>query len=340
MKIVRIEYSKGEIDKAGDALVIDPNNIQALEILSNWRSAHNYPLNTFQATLRLKLKAVDENAITAQRLKRTPSIIQKLIRFNSMKLSRMQDIGGLRAIVTSKAKLNKLHKVYKDTKFSHILLKENDYITNPKDSGYRGIHLVYRYKNKEVPGYDGLQIELQLRTRLQHSWATAVETIGTFIGEPLKSSIGPDDWLNYFKLVSSAFAMIEKTSVLKEHQGLSPSRIKANIKQESKRLKVFETLSMYKDFIKHTEKIGKGKTFYLLELDIRNYRIQYTSYPKDRFSDALDAYFIAEAKFNSEKDGQTVLVSADSVNSLKRAYPNYFLDTRVFSDNVQKVINN
>ena len=53
---------------------------------------------------------------------------------------------------------------------------ETDYVRKPKTSGYRGIHLVYRYHNDRKTIYNGLQIEPQLRTRRQHAWATAVDT--------------------------------------------------------------------------------------------------------------------------------------------------------------------
>ncbi len=49
-------------------------------------------------------------------------------------------------------------------------------------------------------------IEVQLRTRLQHNWATAVETVGIFTGEALKSSQGNEDWQDFFRLVSTWFA--------------------------------------------------------------------------------------------------------------------------------------
>src|SRR5438270_828907 len=94
-------YSKATINKAGDSLADNEKHESALSILSEWRACHAYPINTFQKTLRdriskLKLK---ENTIVAQRLKRMPTIIDKLRRYPNMKLSQMQDIGGLRAVV-------------------------------------------------------------------------------------------------------------------------------------------------------------------------------------------------------------------------------------------------
>lgn len=99
MSFVKPKYSKKQINRAGEILISDDptesNRRFADEVLANYRAAHGYPINTFQATLRAKLKTIDDKAIVAQRLKRTPSIVLKLKRFEGMKLARMQDIGGL-----------------------------------------------------------------------------------------------------------------------------------------------------------------------------------------------------------------------------------------------------
>jgi len=337
-RLNKIRYGKSEIDRAGETLKKDPNNQQALAVLGNWRSVHNYPLNTFQATLRTRLKEIDADAIVAQRLKRTPSIIAKLKRFESMKLARMQDIGGLRAIVWSLPKLRKLHRVYRKVAFKHNLVRENDYVLNPKSSGYRGIHLVYKYQNRLVPEYDGLQIELQLRTRLQHAWATAVETIGTFIDQPLKASIGPDKWLTYFTLVSSAFALIERSPPVAAHTRWKQTSLVKKIRSLTKELQMFNVLEMYNSFIQHSEARGKGKTYYLVELDLKNKRVLYSSYARDQLEAATAAYSNAEARFPDEETGQVVLVSAESVKALRRAYPNYFLDTSVFAGHIRRIL--
>src|SRR4051812_44144651 len=75
------------------------NYFEALDIVNNWRSSHNFPLNTFHIGLRRRAKIIDPKAITAQRIKRMASIEAKLTRFPTMTLSQMQDIGGCRAIV-------------------------------------------------------------------------------------------------------------------------------------------------------------------------------------------------------------------------------------------------
>jgi putative GTP pyrophosphokinase len=96
---VQPQFSKSQVNKAGDILIAPEEYSEeeqgwASDVLANWRACHGYPINTFQITLRRRLKAVDENSIMAQRLKRAPSIISKLQRFDGMKLARMQDIAG------------------------------------------------------------------------------------------------------------------------------------------------------------------------------------------------------------------------------------------------------
>jgi len=72
------EYSKGRVDEAA-RIVIDPaadifNIFDSLEVVNNWRSSHNFPLNTFQNGLRRKGRKIDKSCIVAQRIKRFSSI--------------------------------------------------------------------------------------------------------------------------------------------------------------------------------------------------------------------------------------------------------------------------
>ncbi|MBC2694462.1 MAG: hypothetical protein HF982_04125 [Desulfobacteraceae bacterium] len=81
MQYPTLHYSKSKVNKAGRVIVEyfydRPNSTdkkdlkKSLVILSNWRTIHAYPINTFQATLRNKLRKIDSNAIVAQRLSGT-----------------------------------------------------------------------------------------------------------------------------------------------------------------------------------------------------------------------------------------------------------------------------
>jgi putative GTP pyrophosphokinase len=105
MKSTGIEYSKSKIDSAGELLKnrrgSDNEITDALNALSSWRAYHAMPIDNFATVLRERIQKISNNAIVAQRLKRTPSILLKLANHKTMRLSTMQDIGGLRAILES-----------------------------------------------------------------------------------------------------------------------------------------------------------------------------------------------------------------------------------------------
>ena len=105
-----------------------------------------------------------------------------------MQLTTMQDIGGVRAILSKVSDVYNLAGEYKTkSRFAHELINEYDYVQHPRDSdGYRSLHLIYKYRNSQHPGFDGLRLELQIRTKLQHTWATAVETMDTLLESVLK----------------------------------------------------------------------------------------------------------------------------------------------------------
>ena len=129
--------------------------------------------------------------IISQRLKRIPSILSKLTRESGMNLARMQDIGGCRAIFSSITEVYSCMNAMRMSTMQHNPPRKlNDYIENPKLSGYRGIHMIYEFTSdsSQYSQYTGMLIEIQLRTKLQHYWATAVETVGIFTRQSLKSS--------------------------------------------------------------------------------------------------------------------------------------------------------
>jgi ppGpp synthetase/RelA/SpoT-type nucleotidyltranferase len=93
------EFSKSRVNTAGKILASKDFDIgdwlEALHVVNNWRASHSFPLNTFQNGLRKKAKSVDRNCLVAQRIKRLSSIEEKLVRFPTMTVSQMQDIGGV-----------------------------------------------------------------------------------------------------------------------------------------------------------------------------------------------------------------------------------------------------
>lgn len=343
MAFVKKKFSNNQINRAG-TILIDPDSFSTEEqnwgneVLANWRGCHGYPINTFQATLREKLKTIDTNAIVAQRLKRAPSIIFKLQRFEGMKLARMQDIGGLRAVVSSVPKLRKLEKSYRQARFKHELASSKDYLKEPKEDGYRSIHLIYRYVNDRVPDYNGLSVELQLRTRLQHAWATAVETMGTFLGQALKSGQGEAEWRKFFAQAGAALALVEKTTPVPGFEGKTTDEVFSELANAEADLHVLEKLrgfAIAADQI--TTQRGYG-TYHLIVLDSAQRTVLITPFASTRLEDANLQYAEVERRTKAGEPVEAVLVSAGPIDALRKAYPNYFLDTHQFVMQIERVI--
>lgn len=333
--------SRTKISKAG-TILIDKNasendKTKALELINQWRGNHAYPVNTFNATLRKRVKKLSKNSLVAQRLKRVPSIEKKLLKNKSMQLARMQDIGGLRAIVENLQQVRKLESLYREGKLTHTLDAVDDYISKPKPSGYRSLHLIYKYNNTKNESYNGYSIEIQIRTKLQHAWATAVETIGSFLEQALKASEGSKEWLEYFKYVSAAFAIAEKSSVLKEMEHLTEYEILRKCVVLEKRLDVREKLQAFSVAAKAINSDESTGSYQLVVLDTSKRNVSITSFGKRRLDEANIAYAEAEKLALENTATQVVLVATDSAESLKRAYPNYFLDTKEFVRQLNKI---
>jgi hypothetical protein len=306
----------------------------AVGIINNWRSSHGYPLNTFQVNLRRSARRIDQNALVAQRTKRLYSIALKLYRFPKMKLTQMQDVGGCRAVVASAEDVGGLRDYYmEESQIKHKLSACDDYIETPRLSGYRGVHLVYRYfSDRERPAiYNDMKIEIQLRSQYQHAWATAVETVGTFVREALKSSMGPEEWLRFFALMGSIIAIREDKPPV---PGTPNDRkeLVVELGHHANELRVAQRLRAYSDALRKIEGETRNAFFYLLQLDPLESqpRLTITGFRLSEAEEATRRYSDAERLVRQQPGTDAVLVSVDSLAALPRAYPNYFADTRVF----------
>ncbi|MBN1618072.1 RelA/SpoT domain-containing protein [Candidatus Dojkabacteria bacterium] len=346
------KFSKKKTDEAGDILRCgkgnNDENTKALTILSNWRAAHSYPMHIFRKRLKRVSEKIDKKAITAERLKRVPSIIKKLNRKYSgnaatMKLTQMQDIAGCRVVLSNVNLVWKLYNDYYKTKgdLKHVKVNEKNYIKFPKEDGYRSLHLVYRYisdKGKDI--YNGLLIEVQIRSELQHIWATAVETVDFFTGQAIKSNEGRKDWRTFFKLVSSAFAMMEKCPVVPDLQ-TNEKKLYLKIKRTEKDLKVISKMRKWTDSVRIFDNFKNKNNFHflLLELDTIQEKLSVSAFSKRSEDKAISSYAEAEKKIFGRKEYDVVLVGTDKLVDLKRAYPNYFFDTREFIKRLEIIIN-
>jgi len=328
---VEPEFTKKRVQKAGESLIetncSDAERAEALDILSNWRAAHSYPMHAVLMFLRRKSSEIDNSAVVVQRLKRTPSILSKLKRYPSMKLHRMQDISGCRSVLKTNRQVEKLARSLETSRTVHKLHKVNNYINVPKESGYRGIHLVYKY-NGAKEKYQDYFVEVQLRSRIQHAWATAVEIVDSFTSQALKASQGSNDWLDFFLYASAEFAKIEFRPIGDHLQDIDTL---AGLKRLEKKLNAINQLTAFAVSSRYINKRAKRTSdYFLLELHESAQRIGVTQYPSRELHIATQEYLEREKKARDDISFNAVLVSATSLQGLKKAYPNYFADSRQF----------
>lgn len=340
MKFVELKYSKAKIDKAGELLKQGPDSpyemAEALKILSNWRAIHATHLDSFAKVLKLRAQKVSTKAIIAQRLKRTPSILLKLSNHKTMRLSTMQDIGGLRAVFDTTEEVYELLALYENSRSKHSMFSLDDYIKNPKADGYRSIHLIY--KLAKTPS---LFLEIQLRSQLQHIWATGVEVFGTLKNSSFKSGQGSKRWLAFFAILGSVFAIKENRPVLEQHKYLSKSELIEKLKLVMTELQVIDNLNVYtavyKTFSKNTTKGRKGH-YSLILLNSRENTISLKTYSTNQFDVAAQAYLDLETKHFEDKQINIVLVNTGDIKKLEVSYPNYFMDTKTLVRNLSLIM--
>ena len=260
-------------------------------------------------------KKNDKHCIVTYRLKRINSIIEKLKRFPTAALENFVDIAGCRCITEDERSVYKIVKKIKhDPRLKVGLIK--DYILNPQPEGYRSVHLYVSLVESPQKS-----VEIQVRTRKQHDWATLVEISDVIVnGARLKEYGQPADLLEFHRILS-----------------LSEEEL-----TDKERNVYFETLRKY-DYINLLHEvflqnislryqwINTGSSivdnYYLIESGAKQ-QTQIESYRT--FHEAEDAYF---ERFKQNPNANLILTQIPNVTfeQLSTAYSNYVLSTHNFT---------
>jgi putative GTP pyrophosphokinase len=314
--------SKKRVTRAGAAVRDGVATDEDLGVIDEWRAAHRGVLNTFQAILRNRTK--DTSIAVAQRHKRKRTIFDKLVRFPKMQLARMDDVAGCRLIFRRLKDLYTFRAEFHEARFKHQRrneLDKYDYIKEPKETGYRGVHDVYEYDvNSEVgKSLAGLYVEIQYRTLVQHAWATAVEVIGFVTESQPKFQQGDRRYEQAMALASEILARAHEAA-----KGAFPDVPDRELVKEFLALdRDLHLLRMLRG-LNATDKAVSAKRNAILimsasgELEVKMYR---------EAPDALRALFELEKEM---PDRDIVLVRADTSDEVRIAFRNYFSDARDF----------
>ena len=338
-------HSRAQVNAAGRALIDESSSLEdrrrARQVVNNWRAAHSLPLTRVRTELQ---ERVGDGALVAQRLKRLPSAAAKLRRMPSMNLARMQDMGGCRAVLPTATDVRRVADDYAARPSIHPVTHVNDYIAHPKASGYRGIHQVHRFHptDETEAAYEGMRIEVQLRSRLQHVWATTVETVAIFSGQALKSSVGDAAWLRLFVLMGTEIAIAEGLPGVPDTP-TDAKPLRAELATLAQSVNALPRLRRYRETLRVLEghvRNGRAEYFHIIVEASPDgaARVRWNEYADDEREQAIAAYEDVEAAIDHFPGADTVLVRVSSVEALRSAYPSYFADTSVFAERLERVL--
>lgn len=159
--------------------------------------------------------------------------------------------------------------------------------------------------------------------------------------QALKSSEGSGRWLRFFALMGT---------VLAEQEGLPPvpatptsaSVLRKELTQTATELDAPARLDAYSRMLGILEghvRNGRARYFHIyLEILPDSARLRWNEYAPEERAEAIRAYEEVESAIARFPGAETVLVAVDSVDALRRAYPNYFADTRMFAAELEKAI--
>jgi ppGpp synthetase/RelA/SpoT-type nucleotidyltranferase len=358
---VLLRYSKKSIDKAARNIrygCVYLDREDSIDKIQNFREIHMYPLMLIKNHLARTAKKVNDNIVIARRLKRLPTIINKLERptldgnqNNAIKLTRMQDIGGCRAIVKNIAELKSLQERLELSKSVHQIIHKSDYLL-PKESGYGGVHLIYSCFNEDLSenNWKKTKIEVQLRTELHHAWATSLEIIDTLEKIELKTSlVGHDKWRRFFKVAGILVAHDEGASVLNENDLI---RYQEELNQLEMELRAIGKLLQFSLAIKaatgHSKQLLSRRDLGMCLVTIKNNEFDIAPFVKKgdvSIKLNTELFKVSESQLalkelnESEKDKSiimSVLLATTDAKNLKKAYPNYFGSTENFRRFIKK----
>lgn len=287
-----------------------------LEMLQEFRQSYRDTIADVFKILYDVSKKVDKNCIVTYRIKRINSIIEKLKRFPNAGLENFVDIAGCRCITANNGCVYKIVKKLRNHPKLNISLTK-DYIKVPQEEGYQSVHLYVSLKD-----VDSREVEIQVRSRKQHDWATLVEISDVIIKEARLKEYGtPKDLQEFHKILSFSendltesqrklyFEIIEKYNYID---------VLYNVFMQNIELR-YQWINTYSSALKNFFLIESGVDF---KTQINNYQT---------FQEAECAYF---ERFKQDFNANLVLTQIQNVTfeQLSTAYSNYVLSAHNFTN--------
>ena len=316
--------TKGVIDRLGlkiaNSSELTNNDLAQLQ---EYRQSFQEPISRVFSYVLKAARKIDKQCIVTYRIKRIDTIIEKLRRFKDdnngrMNLSRMWDIAGCRCIMN----ISDNEKLYL---LEDAILNEygrdckiNDYVAKPRESGYRSIHIYVKDSQTQKP------VEIQVRNKPQHNWATLVEIVD-LLYESKNKEMGNNGPLGRFLYLYS------KAKELSEQDF-------SEMLRTARRKKVFENMSKvltrnYLNIRRQWLKQKQHGCYFVITANKKQSEI--VSY--STFKEAEEAYF---QKYLSNSDSNIVLTHLQNpgFDQISMAYSNYVLAMHAFFDDYRALL--
>ncbi len=141
------------------------------------------------------------------RVKTIRSILEKMQRkqipFEKME-EEIEDIAGIRIICRFTEDIMKLAQDIRNRSDIEVI-EEKDYLSRPKESGYRSYHMIAYYTVYTLEGPKKLQVEIQLRTMAMNFWATTEHSL-----QYKYKGIMPDQVASQLSLAAEAITKLDE----------------------------------------------------------------------------------------------------------------------------------
>lgn len=322
--------SRSKIDKAGRLLsdlkrIYDEATLEAEYVFDDYRKRHLEPLTRLTLEVQTWLRSYQKDYFIAQRLKRKPQILRKLRRL-SVRLTQLQDIGGCRIIVNENRDVDGLvaflSSTIVKTGFAKIVRSTDYRELGRDDTGYRAFHLILEVS--------GCQVELQVRSRIQHYWSESIERTSVIYGKRLKEREGDPAVISYFKMFSDALHSLEANhSISRDFE----------IELQSKKQLAEEIIGYHaslralsghvnQDIVRTmAEREGQSKgslNNWILVFDWNDGNFVLWDVVGRNVDDAIAAYARYEAEFPEEEKYEVVLIGSSDIATVPQTHSHYF----------------
>lgn len=198
------EVSKTQIDRLGDRLKKGNITEADLRLLDQYRLSFSEAYEFVVGAIRTKLAL----ELTGRPAKSTTSISEKLLR-ESIRLTQVQDIAGCRLVVLGITDQELVVDSLSEL-FDNVTIVDR---REQPSHGYRAVHVIVKNVDK--------QVEIQVRTLLQHVWAELSEKLSDVVDPAIKYGGGDQSFLSILSKSSDVVAQEETVELqLEDHKKL------------------------------------------------------------------------------------------------------------------------